>query len=326
VPPPPPRRCLLVADPRIAALAEALPASSSGVLLSCDDGDAWLAGLRDDARRNGNLPFWRSAWSATPCVVNRKAASPVVLAQPAVSILGTLRTDAIVPALARCDDGAVAQLLFAWPNRPGFQALAGAPAVARADALRVLARLRDMPGAVREVALAPDAVAAFDRFRRAHHAQAGAQQGLAAAWWGKGTGIVLRLAGVLAFLDWAARPPRTAEPAHVPAWAIEAAADLWQGYLWPHAQAVLRTGGNTDQRRAGQVLQWLARQGADEVSGTALRVAALGRACNAAQTARITQSLVRAGWLRPVVADARHAGRKPARWAVHPDLRDGHDA
>ena len=85
--------------------------------------------------------------------------------------------------------------------------------------------------------------------------------GRPADWWGKGTGTVLRLAGVLAFLDWAAQAQDTPEPTHVSARATRGAIDLWRDYLWPHAQAVLRIAGSERQHRARKVLQWIKRQG-----------------------------------------------------------------
>ena len=92
----------------------------------------------------------------------------------------------------------------------------------------------------------------FDGFRRLHDTEFGKLEGRQAAWWGKGPGNVLRLAGTLTYLAWAIQPAGTPEPAQVPAWTVKAAARLWQSYLWPHARAVFRIAGNTGEESHGR--------------------------------------------------------------------------
>jgi hypothetical protein len=205
--------------------------------------------------------------------------------------------------------------------------LSDAPEPASHEAFDALARLRDMPEEPRDLPLAADALSSFDDFRHAHQTETDSLDGWAADWWDKGTGIVLRLAGVLTFLDWAARPKDTAEPARVPAWAIQAAVGLWRDYLWPHARAVFRVAGGSEQERhSRKMLQWLGRQRKLEVSREDLRCRALGRTCDAAETQHIAESLVTAGWLRPVETVHHGPGRPPIRWAVNPSLRAVNDA
>ena len=72
--------------------------------------------------------------------------------------------------------------------------------------------------------------------------------------WAKAPSHVLRLAGVLAYLDWAGglRGNNFAvgpEPREIEARFISAAADLWHGYLWPHARAAIRQIGLNDTAR-----------------------------------------------------------------------------
>jgi hypothetical protein len=321
-----PRRHLTVSDTRAEAIADVLQGSPCGVLLSCDNRRRWLNDLRTNAKGGGDPTFWLSIWSGTPCAVNRKDEPVIARACPAVSILGTFQSGAITPALAGAADGMTARFLFAWLERPPFHPLSEGTGSLAGEALAALARLRDMPQTARDVPLAADARVCFEEFRQRHHADATRLDEHDADWWGKGPGNVLRLAGVLTFLDGTAQPAGTAEPAQVPAWAVAAAAGLWLDYLWPHAQAVLRIGGGgSRQGPARTVLRWMRRQHCAEVSLTAIRREALSQTCDAAATARIVEALVADGWLRPIVAP-RGVGRPPRRWAVNPHLHGAPDS
>lgn len=316
-------RPLIAGAATLEAMAGALRESERGVLLPCDERGDWLARMvRDDSLR----PFWLSAWSGRPFRVDGKGKPALSLPCPGVSVLGAIEPDAITPALAAGDDRVFARFLFAWPERPSsFHTLSEMAAAPRPDDRAVyvpLARLYNMDDAVRTVALDTEAQSLFDGFRRLHDADVARLDGREAAWWGKGPGTVLRLAGTLTFLAWAAQAQDAAEPAQVPAWTIKAASRLWQHYLWPHARAVFRLAGNGGEESHGRkVLRWIKREGRDAVSRTDLRREALGRSCDAAATGRIADSLVVAGWLKPIdpAPDAR--GRRPVRWAVNPALK-----
>ncbi|TXL72707.1 DUF3987 domain-containing protein [Vineibacter terrae] len=320
---PPLRRSLLAAGAGIAAIVATLRNAPRGVLLARDGRGSWLADIVRDCRGAGDDVFWLAAWAGAGWTAAGRRQS--VSVDSAVSILGTLRPEALGAALGDDSDGVAARLLYVWPHRAAFRKLPDAAAEADVDAVAALARLRDMPDGPREVPLASDARAAFDRFRRLHYVAAGRQEGRAAAWWGKGPGTVLRLAGVMAFLDWAAQPQGAAEPQEVPAWAVEAAAALWQDYLWPHARAAIGAGGNgTHDRHLRDALRWLAQQRPREVSREQLRREAMRQSLNAAGTDRIIAGLVERGCLRLVTHATK--GRARRRWLVNPALRENHDA
>ncbi len=326
--PPPfvPRR-LLVGETSVPFLTELMGGTPCGVLLARDQQSGWLDALACDTTKARDRSFWLSAWSAGLWNVHDTASSCDELAEattvrPAVSILATMRPEALAPLLAGDDDhdGLMARFLFTWPQRAPFRQLADVVSADSEAAYAALARLRDLPYDERNLPLAPGALAAFDAFRRMHHA-GGEPDGREAGWWGKGPGAVLRLAGVLGFLDWAAGPRDAAEPACVPAWAIEAAGGLWQDYLWPHARAAFRTiGSGVGECQAERVLRWIRRQRVPEISRTSLRRKALGLTCGAAETQRIAESLAMAGWLRPLDVASRGSGRPSLRWAVNPAL------
>jgi hypothetical protein len=318
-----PPRPLTATDAAIDAVAEALHHSARGVLLPCDERSDWLERMRNEDER----AFWLSAWSGRPFLVERKGKPPFYLPSPGVSILGAIEPDLIASALAAGDDRVIARCLFAWAERPSFQPLSEMAVAARPEEYTALRHLYDMPDTARAIPLETEALSSFDGFRRMHDAEAGRFEGREAAWWGKGPGTVLRLAGTLTYLAWAIQPKGTEEPAQVPAWTIKAASRLWQSYLWPHARAVFRLAGNAEgDSQSQKVLRWIRRQGRTEVSRTELRRDALGRTCNAAATERIAESLVRSGWLKPIQAEREGRGRPPARWSVNPALKEATQA
>jgi len=322
---PPPPRPLTAGGATIEMMADALRRSARGVLLPCDERSDWLDRMvRGDSQR----PFWLSAWSGRPVLVDARGRQAIDLPRPGISILGTIEPDAIAPALASGgDDRVISRFLFAWSERPSLQALSEMAEGTRPEEREALNRLHGMPDAARTLPLEPEALPAFDGFRRAHDAEAGKLDGREAAWWGKGPGTVLRLAGTLTFLAWAAAEKGTAEPAQVPAWTIKAAARLWQQYLWPHARAVFGTAGNSgSESRGPKVLRWLKREGKSEISRMELRRKALSGCCDSVEAARVADSLVAAGWLQPLESDRKGPGRPPTRWSVNPALHQTNHA
>lgn len=320
-PPPFAPRQLVIDDPD--SLVEALQGSARGTLLALGALDTWWGSTARAAA--GGQPGWSRWWSADPWTVKRRgrpaAGAPRGIAIPcaAVSIVGALPASAIAAALTGGCADMTARFLFAWPRRAAFHALTGVAAIDDDAAREALARLRDMPDAPREVPLAPEALAPFDAFACRLDAEADGPEGWAADWRDEGTSLVLRLAGVLTFLAWAAQPSRSAEPAYIPAVAIQAAIALWQDYLWPHAQAVLCAGGGSEPAsHVRQVLQWLAAERPSEVSREQIRREALREAINAAGADKVIALLVERDCLRPVTYTT--AGRSRHRWQVNPAM------
>ena len=320
------RRQLVADDITLAAMAgDTVPDTPHGVLLARDGRSFALsepARATEDGRERA---FWLSVWSAPERALSHNEEAVAGAAAPAISILCTLQSDDAAAAFADDGDGMGSRFLFVSPRRGFFYDLPDTAMAVDSAAVDALARIRDLSATSRDVPLASDARALFNHFRQRHHADAGRLNGRSADWWGKGTGTVLRLAGVLTYLDWAARTADAAEPAAVPKWAINAAAHLWGDYLWPHARAVLRSGAH-DTARATRVLRWLRTHRVDVVSRTTLRRNALGRTCDAAETESIAQTLVSCGWLTPIQTMNERSGRPPVLWAVNPALHATRDA
>jgi len=189
----------------------------------------------------------------------------------------------------------------------------------------------------RFVSLSADAQLIFEEYRKAQHDLRPRLEGREQEWCAKGPTHVLRLAGTIAFLDWAMRgsgdpayackdDPRfqailrnAEEPIEIGELYMRRAVDLWRGYFWPHAQACLRQMGlselHKDERR---VLRWLKIERLGEVSREEVRRNALARKLDAEKVQTVLARLVAAGWLRE--RQQPTAGRTARRWEVNPLL------
>src|SRR5262249_21662310 len=142
-------------------------------------------------------------------------------------------------------------------------------------------------------------------------------------WWVKSPAHVLRLAGTLAYLDWAMEPgTATPAPTTVEARFLAAAVRLVVDYFWPHAGAALRQLGLTERNtKARRVLRWLrAERGPeDEVSLQDIRRNALGQSLDAEATTKLIDTIVGAGWLRQAPT-VKTRGHPLYRWLINPVL------
>ena len=142
-------------------------------------------------------------------------------------------------------------------------------------------------------------------------------------WWVKTPAHVLRLAGTLAYLDWAMESVGTTMPAPttIEARFVAAAVRLVTEYFWPHARAAIRQIGLTESHaKARKVLRWLRAERRDQVSIEDVRRDALQQSLNAEATEKLVEALVQAGWLRKAPIEKRGPGRHAHRWAVNPLL------
>jgi hypothetical protein len=285
------------------ALADALAARPQGVLLWRDEASAWFADLADLAE---------------------PAAADASGAVAAVSVLGSMRPDALIEALADGDDGFANRFLYAWPDPPPYCRLVERRPPANDQAFAVLRRASRAAGTQENpLVLAFDeaAVKAFDGFLASLHVGLRSAEGLEADWMGKGSGTVARLAGVLELLAWSGSDAG-GTPRSVGAASVESAAHLWSDYFRPHANLVFDRAGPSDlQRQARRVVRWLKANRQTEITREDVRRHALSRAINAARTDAVIGRLWAGGVLRPgVVEIPPQGGRRPQLWQVNPAL------
>jgi hypothetical protein len=249
---------------------------------------------------------------------------PVVVEHLLVGVTGGFQPDKLVRSFEGDDDGMYARFLFGWPREPEYQALSNSIAEDEPELTNAFTRLIDLSvndGVARRIQLAQDAVEEFERFRRFLHEAKESLDGREREWWAKGASHVLRLAGTLAYLEWAWRGGP--EPTEVAASYVTAAIEFLREYFWPHSRAALRQVGLTDRHRdARRTLRWIRGNGKIEVSVKDIRRDALGERLDAQQTLGLLNTLVSSGWLLENTPTSGPKGGKPARrWKVNPRIR-----
>jgi hypothetical protein len=199
-------------------------------------------------------------------------------------------------------------------------------------------RLIDLPaGENRDLVLSQGALEAFEQFRQLIHAGKAALDGREREWWVKGPMHVLRLAGTLAYLEWAMRGSQplpyaskndetfrqllqnAKEPTELSAELMAGTVQLWRTYFWPHARAALRQVGLSERHKDSRhILRWLRSSDKTQVSREEVRREGLGRRLDADQTQILLDGLTKAGWMRKVTIPT--GGRPAYRWEVNPRL------
>ena len=322
----PPR--LYVSDSTIEKLAVLLQARPHGMLYIRDE----LAGLfLNLSRYSGGTDkeFWLEAWNGKPYNVERVNRPPVDVQHLLVGVTGGFQPDKLVRSFDGDADGLYARVLFAWPTEAPYQSLTDTVEEVEPQFQNAVSRLIDLAEfaegklIIRDVGLTSDAVATFEQFRQLVHQKKDGLDGREREWWVKTPAHVLRLAGTLAYLDWAMELVGTPMPAPttIEVRFVAAAVRLVTDYFWPHARAAIRQIGLTESHaKARKVLRWLRAERRDQVSIEDVRRDALQQSLNAEATQKLIAVLVQAGWLRKAPIEKSCRGRRAHRWAVNPLL------
>jgi len=322
---------LYVSNATIERLSVLLRARPRGMLVIADE----LAGLfLNLSRYSGGTDreFWLEAWNGKPYVVERIGRPAVSVDHLLVGLVGGFQPDKLARSFYGDADGLYARMLFAWPIEPPYQALTDDIAEVEPQFENALVRLIDLSAEqdgqllMTSVPLSREARRRFEQFRQFAHHEKQALDGREREWLPKATTHVLRLSGVLAYLDWAMRtagqPVLAQEPNAVEARFVDAAIRLVRDYFWPHARAALRQIGLSERHaNARRLLRWIIKHGKTEISREAARRDALAQSLDAEQTQALLEELERAGWLRRVGTPiSRKGGRPRSRWLVNPAL------
>jgi hypothetical protein len=323
-----PRLC--VSDSTIERLAVLLQARPHGMLVIRDE----LAGLFLNLQRysgGSDKEFWLEAWNGKPYKVERMNRPPVDVEHLLVGVTGGFQPDKLARSFDGDADGIYARVLFAWPAEAPYRPLTDTIEEVEPEFENALTKLIDLAEfeegklITRDARLTPDAVTVFEQHRQLVDQKKKGLDGREREWWVKTPAHVLRLAGTLAYLDWAREKAGTTmqAPNTIEARFAAAAARLMTEYFWPHARAALRQLGLTERHAKGRrVLRWLQaeRSPGSEVSATDIRRDALGQSLDAKATTGLIEELVQAGWLRPAPIEKDGPGRPPLRWLINPLL------
>lgn len=293
-----------------------------GVSRWLDDCD-WLGAI---SRDHEGRPFVVGGWTGDPSHCPGFLSFDGHDSRWPRSVFGTLQADRLAETLSGVDDGLLSRLLYCWPV-PRLDSRLDRVTSDDGAARGLMQRLMDLPGTILEPAALQLQEGAVDRLQgllpqlRAFMRDA---DGVEAAWIGKAAGTIVRLAGLLCLIEWAAggaaEPCTTVEERHV-----ERGHALWSDYYWPHAQAVFGAASpSIAERRVRRVGRWLQRMRPPMISREEVRREALGQAVNADIAESVIERLEQYGVLRMLPPQTGRSGGRPRRrWEVNPDLWEG---
>lgn len=205
------RKRVRITDATTEKVAELLTSTWRGLLLSRDELSGWLSSM-DRYSGGGDRPFWLEAFGGRTYTVDRKNnPEPVIVEHLSVSVLGGTQPDKLDSLLVKSDDdGLTARFLTVFPDQIPLKRPTGSIDEGfLVDALKRMHRLEpviDEHGTQRPffLHLDEDAQAALHEFRIQCRAWEAETTGLMKSHIGKLPGLSVRVALVLAVLDWAA--------------------------------------------------------------------------------------------------------------------------
>jgi Protein of unknown function (DUF3987) len=314
---------LHVSNTTIERLATLLTVKPRGQLVITDE----LSGLFLNMSRYTNgqdNEFWLEAWNGKSFNVERQTRS-ISVDYLLVGLLGGFQPDKLGPSFGDRHDGMYARLCFGWPAEADYR-----PLNDNADAVddvlyNILTKIIDLPSeeegvfAPRKVGLSAAAVQEFEKYRKFMHETRKGLEGREREWFCKTPAHILRLAGTLTFIRWAALVGAP-EPTEVDVVSLRAAIGLVKGYFWPHSRAVMqRIGGNERGANARLVVRWAFAKKKTEVSVLDVRRTVFGGRVNAKQAEEILDDLVVCGFLQRVTSETgKKGGRPTVRWLINP--------
>jgi hypothetical protein len=290
----PPR--LYVKDATIERITVLLQAHPQGMLLVADELAGWFHNMSRYTGRRDNQ-FWLIAWDGSSYVVERMNRPAITLERLLIGVVGGLQPDKLADVFKGAADGMYARFLFAWPPTPSYHPLSNAIAEIDPDIVNLFSALSTLDNAPdASVRLTSRAAGTFEDFRKEVHEYAKALDGRERDWWAKAPAQVLRIAGTLAFINFAMnKDANKTAPNKIKEQYITSAVRLVRDYFWPHARAALRQIGLIERKSdARRVLRWLKSNRKTEVSREEIRRVALAQRLDADETDAVLNELARA--------------------------------
>lgn len=322
---PPIRERISISDVTTEKVASLLAASWRGLLLSRDELSGWL-GSMDRYNGGGDRPFWLEAYGGRSYTVDRKSSpEPIIVDHLSVAVLGGTQPDKLASLLVRTDDdGLLARFLTVFPEPVALSRPNAAIDAARLQA--ALKRLRRLPAARDEagnprpfyVPFTEGAANALQDFRgQCREWEAGAS-GLFKGHVGKMPGLAVRVACVLAHLDWAAMPGAP-YPDHIEAGHIGRACHLVGEHLRRHAFRAYGAAEPPEEiRNARKLTALVLRDKPRRLAVRDIQRRELGGLQTAKQIEAALTILEQGDWLRRSMEET--GGRPRAFFLVNPKL------
>jgi len=322
---PPPVRCRVrITDTTIEKAADLVHQGWRGLLLSRDELSGWL-GSMDRYNGGGDRPFWLEAFGGRGYTVDRKSSpEPIVVDHLSISVLGGAQPDKLDSLLVHSgDDGLLARFIVVYPSpAPLRRPTATLDTEAAQEAmkrLRGLNPVEDDEGNLRPYFIHLDEAAqqALQEFRIQCREWEGGVSGLMKSHAGKLPGLSVRVAMVLALLDWAmdgSGVVSTIEASH-----IGRACHYVGEHLRHHAHRAYGAASLVPElRAASQVAHIIKAEGLRKISSRDIQRRRLPGLQTAKEIAPAFTVLEEAGWISRLQIES--AGRTARPYAVHPDV------
>lgn len=325
----PVRRRPVVQDATVEALAAILSGNPAGTLMVRDELAGWL---NFDKYSNGNRAFWLEAFGGRPFVVDRlkNGGKPICLPFSGVSVVGGIQPDRLSDELlGSVDDGLVARFIWCWPDKVPFGRPRG-----MVDASRLERAYRTLDGISWGIAengdrahitlpLTEQAADMFEEWGKQQQNDADDAGPLYKGTVGKMTGIALRIALVIEYLNWADRGG--SEPIRVSHDALAAALDLADCYIKPMA---LRVYGDAAlpavERNAATMARYIVKHRLARVNARDIRREWRLPGLKTAEAVKdAIDQLTDAEWLRPAPGrQGETTGRQRSDFLVNPKIME----
>jgi Protein of unknown function (DUF3987) len=220
-------------DPTTEALGPILAKNPRGLIVAPDEMTKWVMSMDQyKGGKGGDRPFYLSAWTGEPIYIDRARhmKGPIAVPHPFLTVVGGMTPDMLstLPEGRGRDDGFMARLLFAYPERVARRYIAqGIPDRVAAEWQRVVMALCsrqmrdvDRTSATRVVKMTPEAAGAWSAWCQAHYVEqevddfADSLEGP----WGKLEAYAGRLALIVHLINLASDPSQPApdEPPALP--------------------------------------------------------------------------------------------------------------
>lgn len=248
---------LAVNDATVEKLAVILSRQPRGLLMARDE----LSGLLGNMSRysgGSDRPFWLEAYGGGGYNVERMGRDPIWIDHLSIGVVGGIQPDRLKSLLLKTDDdGLLARFIPVWPDpTPIKRPEAGIDEEFIDAALR---KLLGIPMAVSEsgeerpwyVPFTEEARVLLTSFRKEARDWEEGQEGLLLSFIGKLPGMAVRLALILAHLDWAAGGP---DPFEITARHFARAAYFIDAYALPMARRAYADGSTPKEVRGGTKL------------------------------------------------------------------------
>jgi len=262
----PKRPRILLVDTTIEEAGSILSGNAKGVILIRDELSGFFKNF--NAYSSGqDREFYIEAYTGDFKTVDRvKLEEPINIEFLSISIIGTIQPDKFNSILINTDDdGFTARFLYTWPNSVPFEKPINIPNIKLLEL--IVQKLRDLDFPVDnknkhipiKVPFSKKAQNIFVKWRKILPEREALYDGMLKSHIGKLPGMVVRVALVLSYLDWAASNSK-AESTEILDKFVKKAIKVIDEYFFPMAQRVLGEASLPQEQRDARVIaKWILR-------------------------------------------------------------------